>query len=90
MSRLTRDGTADPSRDIKFSGANGDRKIFIFPVQLSRIDNLSRLILTVAVQYVMTIHAYLVHTTVVNAVNTIVPRSPLFVFCAPKYRLLQT
>ena len=38
----------NPSRETKFSGANGDRGIFIFPVQLtmSRIDNLMRLIHT--------------------------------------------
>ena len=36
MSRLTRDGTAEPvSQDQKFSGANGDKKKFIFPVQLA-------------------------------------------------------
>ena len=42
------------SRETKFSGANGDREIFIFPVQLttSRIGNLSRLIHTLL--YVMT------------------------------------
>ena len=40
----------NPSRETKFSGANGDRGILIFPVQLttSRIDNLTRLILTIA------------------------------------------
>ena len=34
------------SRETKFSGANGDREILIFPVQLttSRIPNLTRLI----------------------------------------------
>ena len=32
VSRLTRDGAVDPSRETKFSGANADRKIFIFPV----------------------------------------------------------
>ena len=45
MSRLTRDsGLPNPSRETKFSGTNGDRKIFLFPVQLttSRIDNLTR------------------------------------------------
>ena len=40
MSRLTRDGATEPvSRDqifFKFSGANGDREMFIFPVQLTR------------------------------------------------------
>ena len=46
-----RDGPTRP-RETKFSGANGDRKIFIFPVQLtmSRIVNLTRLILTLAVR----------------------------------------
>ena len=34
----------NPSREAKFSGVNGDREIFIFPVQLttSRIGNLTR------------------------------------------------
>ena len=30
MNRLTRDGRPNLSRGIKFSGANGDREIFIF------------------------------------------------------------
>ena len=48
------------SRETKFSGANADREIFIFPVQLttSRIGNLTRLVHTLL--YVMTIHTYLV------------------------------
>ena len=43
MSRLTRDGTAEPVFETKFSGANGDGEIFIFPVQLTtcRIGNLT-------------------------------------------------
>ena len=49
-------------RDEQFSGASGDREIFVFPVELttSRIGNLTRLILTLAtylciyVYYVMT------------------------------------
>ena len=55
MSRLTRDGTAEPVSRDQFSGANGDREIFIFPVQLttSRIGNHTRLIHTLL--YVMTI-----------------------------------
>ena len=28
-------GLPNPSRETKFSGVNGDRKIFIFPVQLT-------------------------------------------------------
>ena len=57
MSRLTRDGTAEPvSRDQ--TGTYGDKGIFIVPVQLttSMIDNLTRLIHTLL--YAMTIHAY--------------------------------
>ena len=44
MSRLTRDGTAEPSRETKFSGTHGDRGVLIFPVQLttSRIGHLTR------------------------------------------------
>ena len=44
-------GLPNSSSETKFSGANGDRDIFIFPVQLttSRIGNLTRLILTLAV-----------------------------------------
>ena len=50
MRRLTR-GLPNLSREAKFSGAKGDREIFIFPVQLttSRIGNLTRLILTLAI-----------------------------------------
>ena len=46
----------NPSRDTIFSGANGDSEIFIFLVQLttSRIDNLTRLIHTLAI--CVTIH----------------------------------
>ena len=42
---------SNPSRETKFSGANGDREIFIFPVQLTtcRIGNLTRLIHTLAI-----------------------------------------
>ena len=49
----------NPSRETKFSGAYGDRGIFIFPVQLttSRIGNLTRLIHTLL--YVMTIYIYI-------------------------------
>ena len=61
MSRLTRDGTAEPvSRDQILRHARGQGNIF-FPVQLttSRIGNLTRLIHTLL--YVMTIHTY-IHT----------------------------
>ena len=61
MSRLTRDGTAEPvSRDqiLRHAREQGD---ILSPVQLatSRIDNLTRLIHTLL--YVMTIHTY-IHT----------------------------
>ena len=44
----------NPSRETKFSGANGGMEIIIFPVQLttSRIGNLTRLIL-ILLLYVM-------------------------------------
>ena len=52
-------GLPNPSRETKFSGANGDRDVFLFPVQLttSRIGNLIRLILTLAT--FVTIHTYI-------------------------------
>ena len=59
LSRLIRDfrnkfiieGMLDPSCETKFSGANADREILIFPVQLTtcRIGNLTRLIHILAV-----------------------------------------
>ena len=44
-------GLPNPSRETRFSGANGDREKNIFPVQLttSRFGNLTRLILTLAI-----------------------------------------
>ena len=59
MSRLTRDGTAEPvSRDQILRHAPGQGNI-IFAVQLttSRIGNLTRLIRTLL--YVMAIHTYI-------------------------------
>ena len=61
MSRLTRDGTAEPvSRDQILRHVRGQGNIH-FPVQLttSRIGNLTRSIHTLL--YVMTIHTY-IHT----------------------------
>ena len=51
MSRLTQGGTAEPPHEIKFSGANAEREILFFPVELttSRIGNLTRLIHTLAI-----------------------------------------
>ena len=64
MSRLTRDGTAEPvSRDQILRHARGQGNI-IFPVQLttSRIGNLTRLIHTLL--YVMTIHTVYLYEAV--------------------------
>ena len=68
MSRLTRDGTAEPvSRDQILRHARGQGNI-IFPVQLttSRIGNRTRVIHTLL--YVMTIHTYCV--VMCNLINT--------------------
>ena len=50
MSKLTRDGTAEPVSEGQIHRREPDREIFIFPAQLttSRIGNLIRLILTLA------------------------------------------
>ena len=44
-------GLPNPSRETIFSGADGDRKTFIFPVQLttSKIGSLTRFIFTLAI-----------------------------------------
>ena len=70
MSRLTRDGTAEPiSRDQILRHARGQGNI-IFPVQLtkSRIGNLTRLIHTLL--YEVTIHTYIYpnSTFILNAI----------------------
>ena len=51
MSRLARDGTAEPVSRDQFSGANGDGEIIIFPVQLTmnRVGNLTWSIVTLAI-----------------------------------------
>ena len=52
MRRLPRDGTAEPVREAKFSGANGDREILILFIQkltTSRIGNLIRLVHALAI-----------------------------------------
>ena len=55
-------GLPNPSRETKFSGANADREMIIFPVQLktSRIGNLTRFIHTLAI--CVTIHEYIYNT----------------------------
>ena len=51
MSKLTRDGTAEPVSRDQFFRREGDRDILIFPVRLTarRIGNLTRLIHTLAI-----------------------------------------
>ena len=51
MSRLTRDGTAEPVSRDQISGANADRDFFFLRVELttSRIGNLTWLIHTLAI-----------------------------------------
>ena len=69
MSRLTRDGTAEPvSRDQILRHARGQGNI-IFHIQLttSRVCNLTRLIHTLL--YVMTIHTY-IHTHAFTHIHT--------------------
>ena len=54
----SRTGLPNPSRGTKFSGADADREILIFPVQLTTcwIGNLTRLIHTLAL--CVTVHTY--------------------------------
>ena len=64
MSRLTRDGTAEPvSRGQILRHVRGQGNI-IFPIQLttSRISNLTRLIHNLL--YVMTIYTYILNTKI--------------------------
>ena len=51
-------GLPNPSREIKFSGANADREVLFFLFQLTtcRIGNLTRLIHTLAI--CVTMHTY--------------------------------
>ena len=75
MSRLTRDGTAEPvSRDQILRHARGQGNTN-FPVQLttSRIGNLTRLIHTLL--YVMTIHTYIYCEVLLRAENRLLGSS---------------
>ena len=56
-----RDRRTNPSRETKFSGANADSEIFIFPVQLTtcRIGNLTRMIHNLGI--CVTIHTYILY-----------------------------
>ena len=62
-----RTGLPNPSHETKFQGANGDKEISIFPIQLTtnRIGNLTRLILLLL--YVMTTHTYITPLGRINA-----------------------
>ena len=71
MSRLTRDGTAEPvSRDQTLRRKqNTDMEIFIFPVQMAmrRIGNLTRLIHTLAMR--VTIHTIRLVKLLLNIIS---------------------
>ena len=57
-------------RETKFSGANGDKEISIFPVQLTtcRIANLTRLIHTLAM--CVTVHPYYIYIYIYTSRDT--------------------
>ena len=69
MSRLTRDGTAEPVLRYQILRHARGQGNFIFPVQLTanRIGNLTRLIYTLL--YVMPINTY-IHTYIQRKKNT--------------------
>ena len=75
MSRLKRDGTAEAaSRDQIMRRERGQIN---FPIQLtmSRVGNLTRLILTLATVYVMTMHTHIhthINTTILYCTGTTV------------------
>ena len=84
MSRLTRDGTAEPvSRDQILRHARGQGNMCISLVQLttSRIGNLTRLIHTLL--YVMTIIRTYIHTTIFDDVLYVVFVLFLLYFLCP-------
>ena len=66
---------ADAGRETNLSGANGDREVIIFRVQLtmSRIDNLTWLI-HITLLYVMTTHTDVLHEYVIGSKNVSVSR----------------
>ena len=66
-------GLPNPSRETKFSGANGDREIFSFPVlpTTSGIGNLTRLIHSLAICDDHTyIHTYTLEKPPLNELHT--------------------
>ena len=71
MSRLTRDGTAEPVSQDQILSCERGHGIFIFPVQLttSRIGNLTRLMHSLP--YVMTIHTYILTVRCIFSVGII-------------------
>ena len=73
----------NPSRETKSSGANADREMFIFPVQLTtcRVGNLTRLIHTLVI--CATIHTYGIYIYILSVYHFIVQFSlttTLFIF----------
>ena len=89
LNTLTENEQADarrpnPSRETNFSGANGDKEICIFPVQLttSRIGNLTRLIHTLL--YVMITYG---PGKVANPARGQLNREITIIFPCPRSRL---
>ena len=74
MSKLTRDGTVEPvSRDQILTRERGQGKIrFLVQPATSRIGNLTRLILTLAV---CEDHTYIIHTYVHNTCDWYISRT---------------
>ena len=79
ISRLTRDGTAEPVSRDQILRCELDRETYIFPVQLttSRIANLTRLILTPI--ELCDDHTYIIHTFSVVVVSNYYSFVPLLV-----------
>ena len=72
MSRLARDGTAEPvSRDQILSRDRGHENIHL-PCSTSRIDNLTRLIHALAIEYVVAVVVDSVHTYIQRMVAVVV------------------
>ena len=71
MGRLARDGTAEPISRDRFLRRGRDEEMFIFPVQLttSRIGNLTRCILTLAIYDDLTVQVLTMYTRSISMVT---------------------
>ena len=73
----------NPSRETKFSGANVDRELFIFPVQLttSKIRNLTRLVHVLVICVIIHACAPTVTRAPTVTCSYLTTASVLFCFC---------